>query len=379
MNNITRNNYEEYFILYLDNELNTAQQQELKQFLQQNTDLQAELDMLSGTKLSVDETVVFPDKDLLFAGKLLQQTSENEVSAQDSEIIMYIDAELTETDKKAFEHKLAVSPELQQQLALFAKTKLKAQAAEVFPDKALLYKEEETKRRIVPMYWLRMGVAAALLLTLGVGGFKWLNNPKEIDNNGLAGTTIELPVVTPQTISPVTTGTVNETPVEEQTLAQVGETAINNTNSVHYTNSSTTQTIKPTNKTVDNGVQTAVAGSGENNKGTNNLPTRAHNIDFTPANDGGLANNTPDVKPLNNNTGTNNMIVPQVKNNNQASFASNNQFSFDEVIEVEEPDNKKNKLRGFFRKVTRNFQKQTSIDMTNGDDQLLVAGFAFKM
>ncbi len=381
MNNITRNNYEEYFILYLDNELNTAQQQELTQFLQQNTDLQAELDMLSGTKLSVDEKVVFPDKDLLFAGKLLQQTTESEVSAQDSEIIMYLDAELTANDKKAFEQKLAVSPELQQQLALFAKTKLKAQASEVFPDKALLYKEEETKRRILPMYWLRMGVAAALLVTLGVGGFKWLNNPKEIDNNGLAGATIEKPVITPQNVSPVTTETVNETPVEEQALAQVDEATTNSTNTIHYTTGSTTQTVKPVNKTGGNGVQTAVTNTVGNNNGqpTNNLPTRAHNIDYTPANDGGLVNNTPDVKPLNNNTGTNNIVIPQVKNNNQASFASNNQFSFDEVIEVEEPENKKNKLRGFFRKVTRNFQKQTSIDMTNGDDQLLVAGFAFKM
>ena len=40
--------------------------------------------------------------------------------------------------------------------------------------------------------------------------------------------------------------------------------------------------------------------------------------------------------------------------------------------------NKKNKLRGFFRKVTRTFEKRTNIDPTDGEDRLLVAGLAFK-
>lgn len=385
MNNINRNNYEEFFILHLDNELNAEQQQALTLFLQQNPDLQAELDLLSGTKLSVDETVVFPDKALLFAGSLLQQTAEGQVSAQDSEIIMYLDAELTENDKKAFEQKLAGDTVLQQQVALFAKTKLQASAAEVFPDKTLLYKEEENRRRIVPMYWLRMGVAAAVLLTLGVGGFKWLNNPvKKTENGGMAVTTItDTKATTP--VTPVVTEETNqadnkgdeqepaETPVKANSVIQQSQLPANTVGYAAHKNTGNTD-VAVTNQPAATSLQTVAA----NNKGGNNLPSAGiNNPNTNGMNNAAVENGIAEIKPIN--TTGNNTIAPQVKNNNQPAFASNSQHVFDEVVEIEEPENKKNKLRGFLRKVTRNFQKQTSIDMTNGDDQLLVAGFAFKM
>lgn len=382
MNNINRNNYEEFFILHLDNELSAEQQQALQLFLQQNPDLQAELDLLSGTKLSIDETVVFPDKALLFAGSLLQQTEEQQqVSAQDSEIIMYLDAELTGNDKKAFEQKLAGDTVLQQQVALFAKTKLQASAAEVFPDKALLYKEEENRRRIVPMYWLRMGVAAAVLLTLGVGGFKWLNNPvKETENGSMAATTttdIKATPVTPVVIEGTTAAAdrVEEQEQAETTIKENSRTIQQPSNTVSYAAHKNTGNTKVavTNQPAATLLQTVVTNNNENN----NLPSGDKNPYKNGMNNAAVENGIAEVKPLN--TTGNNTIMPQVKNNNQPVFASNNQHVFDEVVEIEEPENKKNKLRGFLRKVTRNFQKQTSIDMTNGDDQLLVAGFALKM
>lgn len=382
MNNINRNNYEEFFILHLDNELNAEQQQALQLFLQQNPDLQAELDLLSGTKLSIDETVVFPDKALLFAGSLLQQTEEQQqVSAQDSEIIMYLDAELTANDKKAFEQKLAGDTVLQQQVALFAKTKLQASAAEVFPDKALLYKEEENRRRIVPMYWLRMGVAAAVLLTLGVGGFKWLNNPvKETEHGSMAVTTTTDAKATNPVIPVVTEGTTAaEDKVEqEQAEATIKENNITIQQPANTASYAANKNTGNTNVAVTNQPATTLLQTGvTNNNGNNNLPSSDKNPYINGMNNAAVENGIAEIKPLN--TTGNNTIVPQVKNNSQPAFASNSQHVFDEVVEVEEPENKKNKLRGFLRKVTRNFQKQTSIDMTNGDDQLLVAGFALKM
>jgi anti-sigma factor RsiW len=381
MNIINRNNYEEYFILHLDNELNAEQQQALQHFLQQNPDLKAELDLLSGTKLSVDETVVFPDKNLLFAGNLIQE--ETPVSAQDSEIIMYLDAELTENDKKAFEQKLALSPVLQQELALFAKTKLNKTAAVVFPDKALLYKEEETKRRIVPMYWLRMGVAAAVLLTLGVGGFKWLNNPvKDTENGGLATVPVmehkETTTVAPATETTAQVNHEGDQPVQTVIAPETGNQQVANT--VAYNTNRNTGNTPVTNTALKNPVQTT--GMANNSSGTNNLPSAGYkNPNVTGTNNTATANiGIPDIKPVDIAIPNNGIVIPSsVKNNTQPAFASNNQYALDEVVDVEEPENKKNKLRGFLRKVTRNFQKQTSIDMTNGDDQLLVAGFALKM
>lgn len=382
MNNITRNNYEEYFILFLDNELTEAQGKELQFFLQENPDLQAELDLLSGTKLSVDETVVFPDKELLFAGSLLQETTEQNVSAQDSEIIMYLDAELNNADKTAFEQKLADSPVLQKELALFAKTKLQAQTAVVYPDKESLYKEEN-KRRIVPMYWLRMGVAAAVLLTLGVGGFKWLNNPaQQVEGGSMAV------INTPEDKGPQTEVIAAATEAGEQaeqvitsstetvlpTTEQNNVAVTNSAASVHYATNKNTgnNATAVTNQPATALVQTTTTNSNDGN----NLPSGEKNPNINGLNNASTGNGAlADTKPISTNS---QVTVPPLKSN-QASFASNNQYAFDEVVEVEEPENKKNKLRGFLRKVTRNFQKQTSIDMTNGDDQLLVAGFAFKM
>ena len=40
---------------------------------------------------------------------------------------------------------------------------------------------------------------------------------------------------------------------------------------------------------------------------------------------------------------------------------------------------KKNKLRGFFRKVTRTFEKTTNIKATDDEDRLLLGGLAIKL
>jgi len=46
--------------------------------------------------------------------------------------------------------------------------------------------------------------------------------------------------------------------------------------------------------------------------------------------------------------------------------------------ELEQPDGKKNKSRGFFRKIARTFEKRTDIDPTD-NNRLLVAGLAIKL
>ena len=44
-----------------------------------------------------------------------------------------------------------------------------------------------------------------------------------------------------------------------------------------------------------------------------------------------------------------------------------------------ESGGKKSKLRGFFRKVTRTFEKRTNIDPTENDEKLLVGGLAIRL
>ncbi len=64
MQTINRNNYEEFFLLYTDGELNAAQQYEVENFVHQNPDLAIELEMFLSTRLHA-ETIEFDNKENL--------------------------------------------------------------------------------------------------------------------------------------------------------------------------------------------------------------------------------------------------------------------------------------------------------------------------
>jgi anti-sigma factor RsiW len=54
-NDITLSNYEEYFILYMDNELDAAGRQMVEAFISLHPHLADELDTLMSTRLPVDD------------------------------------------------------------------------------------------------------------------------------------------------------------------------------------------------------------------------------------------------------------------------------------------------------------------------------------
>jgi hypothetical protein len=114
---ITRDNYEEYFLLYIDNELSVADREAVERFVAHHPDLQQDWKALLHCRLLPDEQLVFPDKELLYAAGV----------------------EEVEDSLPRFSPDLSI----------------------VFPDKASLYKQEEDKR-IVWLPWLRVGVAAAI-------------------------------------------------------------------------------------------------------------------------------------------------------------------------------------------------------------------------
>src|SRR5580692_6024629 len=62
---INRNNYETFFLLYLDRELKPADRQEVEKFLSENVDLQREFTVLQKTVLLPAETVFEKKESLL--------------------------------------------------------------------------------------------------------------------------------------------------------------------------------------------------------------------------------------------------------------------------------------------------------------------------
>jgi hypothetical protein len=65
MLNINRNNYEEIFVSFLENELSEADKKMVIDFVAQNQDLKKEFDLLFSTKLIADEKIIFSEKENL--------------------------------------------------------------------------------------------------------------------------------------------------------------------------------------------------------------------------------------------------------------------------------------------------------------------------
>ena len=62
--NINRDNYEEIFMLYADNELTAEERTAVEIFVEQNTDLASELNLLKQLQFKPDADLVFMDKAL---------------------------------------------------------------------------------------------------------------------------------------------------------------------------------------------------------------------------------------------------------------------------------------------------------------------------
>ena len=106
MNTIHLGNYEEFFILYMDNELSKEQVKMVDDFLIANPDLRAEFEILVSTKLPLEE-FSFNKRDL-FAENM-------NLSAIDEELLLYIDNELPADKKKIVELELASNKDYQLQ------------------------------------------------------------------------------------------------------------------------------------------------------------------------------------------------------------------------------------------------------------------------
>jgi hypothetical protein len=157
--NINRHNYEEFFLLYVDGELSPAERVEVENFAAQNADLAAELKML--------QDAVLPASNIVFEGKESLCKSESIITNANYEeyFLLSVDDELKPSEKEAVEKFVLQHPELQDAYTTLQSTKL---PIEVVPhtDKKELYRTER-ERRIIPMSWLRMSAAAAIIIIAG--------------------------------------------------------------------------------------------------------------------------------------------------------------------------------------------------------------------
>ncbi|GEO11459.1 anti-sigma factor family protein [Segetibacter aerophilus] len=166
---INRHNYEEFFLLYVDNELNESDRAAVEKFVQENGDLAEELDMLRQAILP-GEHVEFDQKELLY-------NKEEGISQDNYEtyFLLAVDNELTPKENEEVEKFVLKHPELQGEYTLLNQTKLEPEEI-IFEGKEKLYKKDEKVRPVILMNWMRMSAAAAVIGLIAISWFFTQNN-----------------------------------------------------------------------------------------------------------------------------------------------------------------------------------------------------------
>ena len=344
---IDRHNYEEYFLLYIDNELTVEQKKQVELFVKENPDLEEELVMLHQLKLIPDKTIVFDKKDLL-----MKEENNSFINLNNYEewLVLCTDSELNEKDQKEVEKFAAAHPHVQQELNLFQQTKLQSEKI-VFADKEVLYKKERVT--VISMLWWRVGVAAILIIAAGISLYTIVN---KINNN--RKTLIDI-VIKKQTTPNSIKTTLPD--IQEQTRPGIKK------------EKEQMAVTDPINKKSDKGNKQQGQKIQEEQKAnqqlTNNNENRINQHVISEIND------IKTIQPKISNVAAISDKMLKEKINEQSVTAGTTKTP--NIPEEYATENKK--LRGFFRKATRLIERTTNINPANDDNKVLIGGMAFNL
>ena len=362
---ITRNNYEEFFLLYVDNELSAMERKAVEDFIAQNTDLANELSLLQQSTLPPEEHILFPDKNLLF--KHTTESSLINISNYETYFLLYVDNELDAPTKLEVEKFVQQNPKLEEELSILQSTKLEADPSIVFENKEVLYRKEE-KKRPIPFTWLRAAAIAILLITgFLIYHYKTFtdshennNVTKNANNQEKVGLGKNKKKQEPS-VTPIVSDTFNK-------KAVAIKEATEKNNQVEAKISSwkkRKENIDP----IDNHSGKALVSSNEKNKNQTVLPAldnknekskiiiedKPAQVAVIPTNDSSrlVAKIDKPKDPVKTNAG-NDYILQVAMNSNNVEY-----------INIANTSVNKNKLRGLFRKVSRVLEKTTNADDNN--------------
>ena len=159
---INRNNYEEYFLLYADNELSPTERKVVEIFLQENVDLKEEFLMIKMTVNSPEKEVKLMDKSFL---SKKESSFINENNYQEI-LILYFDNELSISQKAEVENFVTENLKYKTEYELIGKAKLISDNSIVYSDKKQLYRKEKPGR-VIPFTLLK-AMAAAVFMGFGL-------------------------------------------------------------------------------------------------------------------------------------------------------------------------------------------------------------------
>jgi hypothetical protein len=382
--NINLHNYEEYFILYVDNELNSDERLQVEEFVLKNPDLKADLDILLQYKLVPDTNIVFAGKeDLMKHGNLSPDKYPDVLEANYPEwLMLYMDNELTAAERISVEQFMATHPAAKDELAVLMRTQLQPEEIH-FPNKESLYRREENadsyRERAIPIRWWRIAAAAVLFLAAGLTIAIVINKKPSGNKDELVKAPVNSAKATPE----------NEGVAKKKEEPKQLPFPIHPDNVEKAIASTTKQlTIKPAikqknvainekkllKKSSDQKEEKESPVLADNNpKPSNNLPQPVNPSVINNAASDIANNNTVNSKGKIREDEEQTSTVTVTPNTTQTSYS---ETSTDQVLS--QSGGKKSKLRGFFRKITRTFEKATKIDAAD-DDKVLIGGLAFKL
>ncbi len=150
--NINLNNYESFFLLYVDNELSAAEKVCVDGFIKEYPHLAEELQVLQGLILPAEEFASL-DKNNLYRSVGIEENMQEAM-------LLHLDNELPASASKKLTESIDADKILQQNWQQLLQTRLPAEAI-IFEDKESLYKKEPA--RIVSFRFVKWAVAAAIL------------------------------------------------------------------------------------------------------------------------------------------------------------------------------------------------------------------------
>jgi hypothetical protein len=198
--NITRDNYEEYFLLYADNELSDSEKAEVLIFIKNNRGLSEEFGSIIRTISKPDHKTTLPDKSFLFRnepGAFVNKDNYEEI------FVLYHDNELTTDQKMETEEFLLSNRQFRDEFELIGLSRLIPENSIIFPNKKLLYQQEKTGKVVRVLFWRIL--AAAIIIGFGI----WIT--QQFSNHSrLFPATVYQPIF-PQKTAPVAeSGTIPE-------------------------------------------------------------------------------------------------------------------------------------------------------------------------
>ncbi len=353
MININRHNYEEFFLLYTDQELSPADRMAVEQFVRENPDLADELYALQQATLPIDDLLTI-DKSALYrnAGEEIGLHNHTEL------FLLYVDNELSSAEREKVETFVLQHPALQETFMQLKQTVL-PQEQILFPDKSSLYKNESEKRPVVYMRWMRMVAAAAVI---GFGFFFWTISERTA--------TVSTPNQELAAVTESKNNNRNTTNNPKLITESVSTEKENNTGSVHTGVAAEQHTIQSLQQSV--AINTPVLNTREESKIVPELVIERQNTitteepvkntmdakAFTGISANAAINQndlikTTGIPDANESTGKDPMVQQVVYKELDTETDSDNKSLFIGSVEIN-----KDKLRGFFRKAGSLFRSR---------------------